>query len=39
MFSINPLYTQKAIDRSIGIIANGSCLKNGTNIIESDNEK
>jgi len=37
--NINPLYTQKAIDRSAGIVENGSCLKNGTNLIESDNEK
>jgi hypothetical protein len=39
MYNINPLHTQKAIDSSFGIVANGSCLKKGTNLIESDNEK
>jgi hypothetical protein len=39
MFNINSLYTQKALDRSVGIVANGSCLKNGTNLIETDKEK
>jgi hypothetical protein len=39
MCNINPLHMQKAIDRNVGIVANGSCLKNGTNLIESDNEK
>ena len=37
--NIKPLYTQKAIDRSVGIVANGLCLKNAANLIESDNEK
>ena len=39
MCNINPLHKQKPIDSSVGIVANGSCLKNGTNLIESDNEK
>ena len=39
MCNMNTLYTHKAIHRSVGIVANGSCLKNGKNLIESDNEK
>jgi len=39
MCNLNPLYTHKVIDRSVGIAANSSCLKNGKNLIESDNEK
>ena len=39
MCNINPSYTQKATDRSPGIVANGSRLKNETILIESDDEK
>ena len=39
MCNMNPLYTHKATDRSVGIVANDSCLENGKNLIESDNEK